>query len=152
MDSSDPQLRLRPPPADKNQGPLPSTLLQGTTGCFRHLPLSNASSSNSYLKPQPSTRSVSNGTDVDYPPLTAPVAPVGASIAPFQTPKTAPVLFYDKNDPFYEFTNFSPHDVIHKGKRYPTSEHLFQAFKVRIVSYSLAGVDSVFCVSCVWFR
>ncbi|KAF8428875.1 hypothetical protein L210DRAFT_3563962 [Boletus edulis BED1] len=67
--------------------------------------------------------------DADYPPLTAPVAPVGASVAPFRTSKTAPILFYDKNDPFYEFTNFSPHDVIYKGKRYPTSEHLFQAFK-----------------------
>ncbi|KAG6373331.1 hypothetical protein JVT61DRAFT_6474 [Boletus reticuloceps] len=82
---------------------------------------------NSYLKP--SSRSVSSSTDADYPPLTAPVAPVGASVAPFRTSKTAPILFYDKNDPFYEFTNFSPHDVIYKGKRYPTSEHLFQAFK-----------------------
>ncbi|KAF8558128.1 DUF1768-domain-containing protein [Imleria badia] len=76
------------------------------------------------------TPSASNdGTDVDYPPLTAPVAPIGASIAPFRTSKMVPVLFYEKNDPLYEFTNFSPHDVVHKGKRYPTSEHLFQAFK-----------------------
>jgi len=82
----------------------------------------------SYLKP-PSPTSDGGGVDTDYPPLTAPVAPVGASIAPFRTSKTAPVLFYEKNEPFYEFTNFSPHDVTYKGKRYPTSEHLFQALK-----------------------
>ncbi|KAH7884347.1 DUF1768-domain-containing protein [Phlebopus sp. FC_14] len=67
--------------------------------------------------------------DADYPPLTAPVAPVGASIAPFRTKKTPPILFYEKKAPFYEFTNFSPHDVHFRGKRYPTSEHLFQSFK-----------------------
>jgi len=39
------------------------------------------------------------------------------------------VLFYHKHDPYYGFTNFSPHPVIYKGKQYPTSEHLFQAFK-----------------------
>ncbi|KAG6330016.1 hypothetical protein ID866_9072, partial [Astraeus odoratus] len=39
------------------------------------------------------------------------------------------ILFYEKGKPYYEFTNFSPHHVVHKGKRYPTSEHLFQAFK-----------------------
>ena len=72
-----------------------------------------------------------------------PVSPTGGSIAPFRTfkLKTAPVLSYDKNDPFYEFTMFSPHDVIYKGKRYPTSEHLFQAFKVRVVSSSLIDAD-----------
>ncbi|KAF9243537.1 DUF1768-domain-containing protein, partial [Melanogaster broomeanus] len=62
-------------------------------------------------------------------PLTAPVAPVGASIAPFKVSKAPPILFYEKNAPFYEFTNFSAHDVLYKGKRYPTSEHLFQSFK-----------------------
>ena len=42
------------------------------------------------------------------------------------------ILFYNKEDPFYGFTNFSAHPVIYKGKRYPTSEHLFQSFKVCI--------------------
>ena len=41
------------------------------------------------------------------------------------------ILFYHKSDPYYGFTNFSPHPVIYKGKKYPTSEHLFQSFKVR---------------------
>jgi diaminohydroxyphosphoribosylaminopyrimidine deaminase/5-amino-6-(5-phosphoribosylamino)uracil reductase len=40
------------------------------------------------------------------------------------------ILFYHKNDPYYGFTNFSAHPVIYRGKRYPTSEHLFQSFKV----------------------
>ena len=47
------------------------------------------------------------------------------------------ILFYHKNDPYYGFTNFSPHPVIYKGKKYPTSEHLFQSFKVRGISISL---------------
>lgn len=43
------------------------------------------------------------------------------------------ILFYHKNDPHYGFTNFSAHPVMYKGKRYPTSEHLFQSFKVRLI-------------------
>ena len=41
-----------------------------------------------------------------------------------------PILFYHKHEPHYGFTNFSPHEVVYKGKVYPTSEHLFQSFKV----------------------
>jgi len=40
------------------------------------------------------------------------------------------ILFYHKHQPYYGFTNFSPHPVKYKGKQYPTSEHLFQSFKV----------------------
>ena len=47
----------------------------------------------------------------------------------------ARILFYHKSDPYYGFTNFSAHPVIYKGKKYPTSEHLFQSFKVRDVFY-----------------
>lgn len=52
-----------------------------------------------------------------------------------QTPTTSSssrprLLFYDKDKPYYEFTNFSPHPVYYNGQRYPTSEHLFQSFKV----------------------
>jgi diaminohydroxyphosphoribosylaminopyrimidine deaminase/5-amino-6-(5-phosphoribosylamino)uracil reductase len=42
------------------------------------------------------------------------------------------ILFYHKHDPHYGFTNFSPHSVTYNGKVYPTSEHLFQSFKVRL--------------------
>ena len=40
------------------------------------------------------------------------------------------IYFYHRKDPHYGFTNFSPHPIIYKGKEYPTSEHLFQSFKV----------------------
>ncbi|KIJ66838.1 hypothetical protein HYDPIDRAFT_108754 [Hydnomerulius pinastri MD-312] len=85
-------------------------------------------SSNTLLKSPPNT-SGADDANGDYPPLTAPVAPMGASIAPFKTSRTPPILFYEKSAPFYEFTNFSAHDIQYKGKRYPTSEHLFQSFK-----------------------
>jgi len=39
------------------------------------------------------------------------------------------ILFYHKHDPYYGFTNFSPHPVYYEKKKYPTSEHLFQSFK-----------------------
>jgi hypothetical protein len=42
------------------------------------------------------------------------------------------ILFYNKHEPHYGFTNFSPHSVLYRGKRYPTSEHLFQSLKVRV--------------------
>jgi len=40
------------------------------------------------------------------------------------------ILFYHKHEPYYGFTNFSDHPVEYQGKRYPTSEHLFQSLKV----------------------
>jgi len=53
------------------------------------------------------------------------------SADPHQSPSfpPQPIEFYDKNGPFYGFTNFSPHPVYYHGKEYPTSEHLFQSFK-----------------------
>jgi len=45
------------------------------------------------------------------------------------TPIRDRILFYHRKDPHYGFTNFSPHPVVYQGKRYPTSEHLFQSFK-----------------------
>ena len=46
--------------------------------------------------------------------------------------KRPKILFYNKHEPHYGFTNFSPHSVVYRGKRYPTSEHLFQSFKVGV--------------------
>lgn len=40
-----------------------------------------------------------------------------------------PVRFYRVGDPFGEFSNFSPHGFELRGKRWPTSEHYFQAQK-----------------------
>jgi len=44
-------------------------------------------------------------------------------------PKPQVIFFYESTRPHYGFTNFSPHEVTFRGKLYPTSEHLFQAFK-----------------------
>ncbi|GJE95754.1 NADAR family protein [Phanerochaete sordida] len=46
-----------------------------------------------------------------------------------QSPQGEPVLFYEKGQPYFGFTNFSPYPVEFEGKSYPTSEHLFQAHK-----------------------
>jgi hypothetical protein len=45
--------------------------------------------------------------------------------------KPRQILFYDKNKPYYSFTNFSDYPVKYKGRMYPTSEHLFQSLKVK---------------------
>lgn len=47
-------------------------------------------------------------------------------------PQPRPILFYHRHDPHFGFTNFSDHPVEYHGQVYPTSEHLFQAFKVRL--------------------
>lgn len=60
---------------------------------------------------------------------TPPGSPPPQRLSP-QVSTTRPrILFYNKSDPHYGFTNFSAHSVVYKGKRYPTSEHLFQSFK-----------------------
>ncbi|KIJ98117.1 hypothetical protein K443DRAFT_104412 [Laccaria amethystina LaAM-08-1] len=60
---------------------------------------------------------------------TPPGSPPPQRLSP-QVSTTRPrILFYNKCDPHYGFTNFSAHSVVYKGKRYPTSEHLFQSFK-----------------------
>ncbi|EGN91903.1 hypothetical protein SERLA73DRAFT_191875 [Serpula lacrymans var. lacrymans S7.3] len=39
------------------------------------------------------------------------------------------IYFYNREDPYYSFTNFYPSPIKHEGKIYPTSEHLFQSLK-----------------------
>jgi N-glycosidase YbiA len=39
------------------------------------------------------------------------------------------ILFYRVNEPYGEFSNFSPHPIKVNGKQWPTSEHFFQAQK-----------------------
>ncbi len=55
------------------------------------------------------------------------------------SPTTNRILFYDKDKPYYFFTNFSAHPVVYNGERYPTSEHLFQSFKVGKLALSRAA-------------
>lgn len=53
---------------------------------------------------------------------------------PFRTTlsngKPNKILFYHAHDPYYGFTNFSSDPIEYNGKKYPTSEHLFQSLKV----------------------
>jgi ribA/ribD-fused uncharacterized protein len=39
------------------------------------------------------------------------------------------ILFYRQNDPFGEFSNFSPHPIVVRNRTWPTAEHYFQAQK-----------------------
>jgi ribA/ribD-fused uncharacterized protein len=39
------------------------------------------------------------------------------------------IHFYRVNEPYGEFSNFSPHPIEFKGRLWPTSEHYFQAQK-----------------------
>ena len=41
-----------------------------------------------------------------------------------------PIFFYDRNDPYYEFTNFAYYPIVINGIRFPTSEHYFQSQKL----------------------
>lgn len=105
----------------------PSDTPQPISTARRARPVTQYLSAPSNLKlPSPGVQD-DGDSEAYYPPLTAPPEPVGSSVAPFQ--RRERVLFYNKNEPYYEFTNFSPHDVVYAGKRYPTSEHLFQSFK-----------------------
>ncbi|KAG8796738.1 hypothetical protein FRC17_007957, partial [Serendipita sp. 399] len=40
------------------------------------------------------------------------------------------ILFHQKTSSYNEFTNFANYEIVYEGRVYPTSEHLFQAFKV----------------------
>lgn len=53
-----------------------------------------------------------------------------------------PILFYHRNEPHFGFTNFSDHPVEYHGRIYPTSEHLFQAFKVRLPFHGASKPNS----------
>ncbi|KAJ7168649.1 hypothetical protein C8R46DRAFT_1033857 [Mycena filopes] len=57
------------------------------------------------------------------------MTPISSRRGSPRTPTRGRILFYHKTDPHYGFTNFSSHPVFYDGKRYPTSEHLFQSFK-----------------------
>jgi len=48
-----------------------------------------------------------------------------------------PLYFYNKDEPYYEFTNFAPYEVKIGQTVWPTSEHYFQAMKFRNSSTDL---------------
>ena len=44
-------------------------------------------------------------------------------------PDTRPIRFYERGQPYFEFTNFAEYPIQLDGKTWPTSEHYFQAQK-----------------------
>ncbi|KAI0090987.1 hypothetical protein BDY19DRAFT_886042 [Irpex rosettiformis] len=100
-------------------------------------PLATANQSG-LVPPSPSRSHVRVASSGQRSPLSAkppstrnssPISPFGTSRHSWTLVPRHRILFYHKHDPHYGFTNFSPHPVMYKGKRYPTSEHLFQSFK-----------------------
>ncbi|KDQ52772.1 hypothetical protein JAAARDRAFT_50167 [Jaapia argillacea MUCL 33604] len=57
------------------------------------------------------------------------VVPPGPRNGPRASRNVRRIYFYHKHQPYYGFTNFSPHPIFCNGKRYPTSEHFFQSQK-----------------------
>lgn len=55
-----------------------------------------------------------------------------------QQQQVSELKFYNREDPYYEFTNFSPDKVVYLGREYPTSEHAFQAQKFLVNRPGLA--------------
>ena len=104
---------------------------------------SPATQSTTNLDPRPRRNSVSH-TPTSTPRRMSISSPVDRPVIPGVTTNVAHVpnrlrrdsyrrpriLFYHKHEPYYGFTNFSDHPVKYQGKKYPTSEHLFQSFKV----------------------
>ena len=41
-----------------------------------------------------------------------------------------PILFYNRGEPYFEFTNFADYPIMIDGVQYPTSEHYFQSQKL----------------------
>lgn len=105
------------------------------------MPFPNSnSSSNPHTVPQPAVRPIAHPRQRSNSTPTTPTIP-HALRAPVKgreferdarhrnTYTPDEILFYDKDQPYYSFTNFSPDPVEYKGREYPTSEHLFQAMK-----------------------
>lgn len=94
-------------------------------------PKSSASSPDFSLrtpnKSQHRTTKTGTGLQIPSSHMPQPISPIPISAQ--RSNERQRILFYHKEDPYYGFTNFSSHPVVYKGKRYPTSEHLFQSFK-----------------------
>ncbi|KAJ7844789.1 hypothetical protein B0H14DRAFT_3455433 [Mycena olivaceomarginata] len=59
------------------------------------------------------------------------VTPTPHRRTPSRTPNAGGAFFFiTRPIPTTDFTNFSSHAVFYDNKRYPTSEHLFQSFKM----------------------
>lgn len=78
--------------------------------------------------PYPSRASAPRPSTSPQPsPLTT--RPTPPSSTTLSNGKPNKILFYHAHDPYYGFTNFSSDPIEYNGKKYPTSEHLFQSLK-----------------------
>lgn len=89
---------------------------QGQTNLYLNQPSSNPSAASTAIQRTSSSQSIQN----------LPARPRRYSKSSY---KPRAILFYNKHEPHYGFTNFSNHGVKYDGKVYPTSEHLFQSMK-----------------------
>lgn len=81
--------------------------------------------------PRPAYSTPSSPSDLPVIPGFSPSEGMGFRNLLRKNSRSRPkIFFYHKHEPYYGFTNFSPHPVTYGGKGYPTSEHLFQALKV----------------------
>lgn len=86
------------------------------------------SSSSSYGVP---VKAKSNTTTSTTSGTRQPLKAVHSSWASGSTHSTSgnDIRFYNRGEPYYEFTNFYPCNVFIDGKNWPTTEHYFQAQK-----------------------
>ena len=86
--------------------------------------------------PAPALRRMSISSPADSSPVIPGITTAGGmgirNLLRKNPPSRPKILFYNKDEPYYGFTNFSPHPVVYRGKTYPTSEHLFQSLKVGV--------------------
>ena len=125
--------------APEAHSPAPSVHRTRTNSYESQIFVINEDGPNKTLQP-PSSPPPNNSRFSSYYPLKSSSnidrlkSPMSSPESPKRSPRSSPIrpriLFYHKHDPHYGFTNFSPHPVHYKGKKYPTSEHLFQSFKV----------------------
>ncbi|KAG8896675.1 hypothetical protein FRB99_008762 [Tulasnella sp. 403] len=99
-----------------------ATLQPGRIGSEATTPLSSGPStprSYAYVLRSPSPIIPKAGTDMI------------PGVIDIDDPPTVPrvIRFSSPNQPYYGFTNYSPHEILYQKKRYPTAEHLYQALK-----------------------
>jgi hypothetical protein len=99
-------------------------------------------STNSHMSthPRPATHHNNDHTPPAPTQPTRRLSPKPTGSLPFHYQQRQKILFYHRDQPYYEFTNFALYPVRYDGKVYPTSEHLFQSLKVRFFHASWLAI------------
>src|SRR5882762_8685066 len=117
------------PPDSVQQQP---TNLQGELNYYRQWPVQHPyGHPYTYSTSQPATSRATNPTAPSSIQLVKRQPSIFSALLPPYHRQRPKILFYHKDQPYYEFTNFAPYSVQYDRKVYPTSEHLFQSLKVR---------------------